>query len=847
MNRAISITSSSDLSPQPLPSSIRPVVKGKFIYVGDEKLYIRGVTYGAFRPDKNGNEYHNLEVIDRDFAQMAANGLNAVRIPHTIPPISMLDTAERYGLRVMVGLSAEQFVGYLIDKKNAPNIEEIISSKVCSISGHPALLCYAIGNEIQASIVRWLGHSKIEDYLKRIYNVVKEEDPDGVVTYVNYPTTEYLHLPFLELVCFNVYLETKERLDAYLLHLQTIAKDRPLILSELGLDSLRNGVEKQAEVLDWQIRSTFKAGCAGGFIFSWTDEWYRAGSNVYDWKFGITDWDRNPKPALETVRKTFADVPFQKNELTWPRFSVVVCTYNGRNTIGECLEGLARIEYANFEVIIINDGSNKSTSEIITNYANKHGFRLITTENRGLSSARNTGLEAATGEIVAFIDDDAYPDPYWLKYLAIDFTRTNHVGVGGPNIPPPGDGRISECIAKAPGNPSHVLISDHEAEHIPGCNMAYRREALLAVGGFDPQFRIAGDDVDICWMLQKKGWSIGFSPSAVVWHHRRNSLYSYWNQQLNYGKAEALLERKWPEKYNGLGNCNWTGRLYGNGFTKLLGLSNGRIYHGMWGSAPFQTLHQTNLGLIQSLPLIPEWYLIIFGLLMLSCIGFFWKPLLFTLPFFVLALVAPIAQSVMSASKVCFPFKPRSRFEMFKMHVLTSTLYITQPLARLFGRLSSGLTPWRRHGLSHLSFPWPRTHSFWSENWQEPEKTIEFLETLIRNQGGVVLLGGGYDKWDLEIRGGLFGSLRILCAVEDHGGGKQMIRLRSWPKISPMGFVLTLFFTVLAIFASIDKAWYMYVILGVTASLTAVRSFGDCAVSTASFLKAIKQLGKECS
>ena len=78
MGRAISITSSTDLSPKPLPPDIRPVVKGKFIYIGDEKLYIRGVTYGAFRPDKNGNEYHNLEVIERDFAQTAANKVKSV-------------------------------------------------------------------------------------------------------------------------------------------------------------------------------------------------------------------------------------------------------------------------------------------------------------------------------------------------------------------------------------------------------------------------------------------------------------------------------------------------------------------------------------------------------------------------------------------------------------------------------------------------------------------------------------------------------------------------------------------------------------------------------------------------
>ena len=92
-------------APAPAPG-VRPCVRGKFLFVGDEKLYVRGVTYGAFTPDAAGSEYHDLATVERDFAQMAANGINAVRIPHTTPPRALLDIASRHGLRVMVGLSA---------------------------------------------------------------------------------------------------------------------------------------------------------------------------------------------------------------------------------------------------------------------------------------------------------------------------------------------------------------------------------------------------------------------------------------------------------------------------------------------------------------------------------------------------------------------------------------------------------------------------------------------------------------------------------------------------------------------------------------------------------------------
>src|SRR6184192_3753850 len=140
--------------------------------------------------------------------------------------------------------------------------------------------------------------------------------------------------------------------------------------------------------------------------------------------------------------------------------------------------------------------------------------------------------------------------PHWLTYLAAAFLSTTHAAVGGPNIAPPGDGGIAEAVANAPGNPTHVLVSDQEAEHIPGCNMAVRKNCLQAVGGFDPQFRVAGDDVDLCWRLRECGDTLGFSPAAMGWHHRRDSVRAFWKQQVGYGKAEALLERKWPEKYN---------------------------------------------------------------------------------------------------------------------------------------------------------------------------------------------------------------------------------------------------------------------------------------------------------
>lgn len=813
----------------------KPVVKGKFLFVGTKKFWVLGVTYGPFRPDAEGCEYHTPERVDRDFAQMAAHGINTVRT-YTVPPLWLLDCAQQHGLRVMVGLPWEQHVTFLDSRARVQSIEKRIQAGIRSCRGHPAVFAYAIGNEIPANIVRWYGRQRIERFIKRLYTVAKKEDCSAIVTYVNYPTTEYLRLPFLDFICFNVYLESQDRLSAYLARIQNLAGDKPLVMAEIGLDSRRNDEEVQARVLDWQIHTVFESGSAGLFVFAWTDEWHRGGFDIEDWDFGLTTRDRSGKPALVTVQQAYTETPFPP-DIHWPRVSVAVCSYNGARTIRDCLEGLKRLEYPDYEVIVVSDGSTDATADIVREY----NVRLICTENRGLSSARNTAMEAATGEIIAYIDDDAYPDPHWLMYLAKTFLDTSHAGVGGPNLAPPGDGPIADCVACAPGGPVHVLLSDREAEHIPGCNMAFRTSVLKAVGGFDTTFRIAGDDVDLCWRLLKMGWTIGFSPVAVVWHHRRNSVKAYWKQQFNYGKAEALLEMKWPQKYNALGHVSWQGRLYGPGLHRALLFQRWRVYHGVWGSGLFQSLYETHPEGLASLPLMPEWYLIIGTLIVLSAFSLIWSPLWVVLPFLAAAVGAVVVQAFGSASHASFPSEPRTFAEKNAKYLLTAGLYMLQPMARLLGRLRLGLTPWHHRGRPGFRFPKPQTQSIWSEEWHSQESRLEMIESALYEHGAVVRRGGEFDRWDMEVEGGLFGKMRTCMTVEEHGAGKQLIRVRSWPRVRRAPLVLTMFFAILEIMAVVNNAWWMSLMFGLVIGSILLLAFTNCGVAAAVWLTAVEE------
>jgi GT2 family glycosyltransferase len=798
----------------------RPEARGKFLYAGDEKLYVRGVTYGTFAPGPDGSDYPRPAVVATDFSRMRENGINAVRT-YTCPPRWLLDLAAEHGLRVMVGLAWEQHVAFLEERARRSSIERRVQAGVEASAGHPAILCYSIGNEIPASIVRWHGRRPVERFLERLYRAARAEDPEALFTYANYPSTEYLRLPFLDLVCFNVYLEQEERLESYVGRLQNLAGDRPLVLAELGLDSRRNGETAQATMLGRMLRTAFPAGCAGTFVFAWTDEWHRGGSQVDDWDFGLVDRGRQPKPALRAVRDAFEETPFAL-DAHWPRMTVCVCTRNGARTLRDCLEGIAELDYPAYETIVVDDGSTDETVAI----AEQFGAHVLHSHGRGLSAARNLGLETATGQIIAYLDDDARPDPQWLRYLATTFTTTTHVGVGGPNIAPTHSGIVAECVDRTPGGPMQVLLTDREAEHIPGCNMAFRRAALEAIGGFDAQFRVAGDDVDICWQLQERGWTLGFNPTAVVWHRRRDSVRAHWKQQRGYGRAEGLLARKWPQKYS-RGQARWAGRVYHPG----AGARRWRIYYGLWGSGAFQPLEERAPATPDSLLLLPQWYSLLGLLAALTANDAFRHPLLPILPalhipsaalLLVLWLVAPVVQAGRSAWRALAPFGGRARARSHRWP-LTTVLHVLQPVARLTGRRGARPMRWRRNRAHALALPRPRTLAVWCEEWSSPTQRLHGLEAAVQARSVTVLRGGDFERWDLHLKVGWLGGARLRMAVEEHGEGRQLLRFRVWPRWPAATVLASLALLALCGVAVADAAAGAAVVTGLAAAVVVGR------------------------
>jgi hypothetical protein len=269
----------------------------------------------------------------------------------------------------------------------------------------------------------------------------------------------------------------------------------------------------------------------------------------------------------------------------------------------------------------------------------------------------------------------------------------------------------------------------------------------------------------------------------------------------------------------------------------------GRLYQGTWGSALFQSLYQPAPNTLHSLPLMPEWYLVIASLFVISALAIFWAPLLLALPVLAIAMVVPILQAVHSARQASFTTSPRTATARLKRYALTALLHLIQPVARLYGRLSHGLTPWRWRGTQKLVWPKAYCLSSWSEQWQDTIKRLEALEAKLRVDGTPVYHGGDFNRWDLEVRGGLMGSARTLMTIEEHGAGKQMVRVRIWPIVSVPGLGCTLLFAILAGLASLDHAWVSAITLGAIALTLIGRLSLECSRAISSLLQSIKQLG----
>src|SRR3954447_8313667 len=253
-----------------------------------------------------------------------------------------------------------------------------------------------------------------------------------------------------------------------------------------------------------------------------------------------------------------------------PDLSVIISSLNGATGVDRALRSLDRQTIADrVEAVVVDDGSSDGTSDV----GHEHGARVVRHHtNKGLAAARNSGVRAATAPIVAFIDDDVEAEPDWAERLLAAY-GDGVVGVGGlvvPSAPPSVIGRYLER-----NNPLEPLEAElGESESLPyrfalylrrqwgngkpagrrevyalvGANMSFRREALLAAGGFDPRFTFGAEELDACRRIAAAHPDERFvlEPDARVVHHFEESFKDTIRRSRSYGRGSARMFRKWP-------------------------------------------------------------------------------------------------------------------------------------------------------------------------------------------------------------------------------------------------------------------------------------------------------------
>jgi O-antigen biosynthesis protein len=386
---------------------------------------------------------------------------------------------------------------------------------------------------------------------------------------------------------------------------------------------------------------------------------------------------------------------------------------------------------------------------------------------------------------------------------------------------------------------SHSARREHPADrrtccstigspNTPGCNLAVRREALLAIGGFNPIYLRAGDDVDVCWRLQARGGTIGFAPAALVWHHHRASVNAYWRQQVGYGEGEVWLQPHHPNKFVG-SRIQWHGHVY-SPLPFVRSLFGTRVNAGPWGTAPFPSVYRTDVAPLFLAPHTLSWQV---SALLLTVVGLaLWRadsdwPGLTIAWAGGLALAVTIGRCVQYALasdiRAVPPLPGRSEaVSRFLTRGMIAWLHLLQPLARMRGRIRGVLTspefelahePLTRRPAWHeirdviaVIGPGRRRLSFWSDAWLERGAVLTRIVERVRSTRIATALevdDGWHSTRDVSLQLGRWGRLDIQMLIEEHSHGRVLVRVARRFRVTPF-FAVALGALLLVVVSSIE-------------------------------------------
>lgn len=239
--------------------------------------------------------------------------------------------------------------------------------------------------------------------------------------------------------------------------------------------------------------------------------------------------------------------------VTSRRVSVVVPVYNDARAVRETVEHLLRQSLPAHEIVVVDDGSTDETPEVLKRFGDR--IILLSKPNGGPASARNCGVAAASGDLVAFTDSDCLPQEDWLAELVKGFDGGgDEVGGVGGVIRRADPGLLSE-YADVLGLLGPVIGGDGKPHIFATANVCFPRSVLLEANLFDEHFtKPGGEDVALCYKIRDLGYEFRLAEETLVLHHHRRNVRSYLRTMANYGEGQYGLDARWPERRH-IGNA----------------------------------------------------------------------------------------------------------------------------------------------------------------------------------------------------------------------------------------------------------------------------------------------------
>jgi len=228
--------------------------------------------------------------------------------------------------------------------------------------------------------------------------------------------------------------------------------------------------------------------------------------------------------------------------------SVIICTYNRANLLKRALNSLARQSFKEFEIIIVDDGSEDNTCEICNSFKDQmSSLKYIYKKNTGLSNARNIGIKSSTGDYILFTDDDCIPEENWVERMSF-YLKKETIVAGAVTSPVSNYLKLCHNIAQF-----HRFMPGRKAgyiEFISGGNMGFRISVLNEAGGFENNRKIA-EDMEFILRARKKGNRIFFAPDASVLHNPpRTDLKDILKYASDHARETVILRNKYSSLLN---------------------------------------------------------------------------------------------------------------------------------------------------------------------------------------------------------------------------------------------------------------------------------------------------------